>query len=278
MTDLFMIDDIIKTALREDVGTGDITTNSTIPADKTISGKFIAKECGVVCGLPVVERVFAIVDSEIKLSCNVADGDYVEKGTIIAEVSGPARSILTSERVSLNFLQLMSGIATRTNACVKQVEGTKAMITDTRKTTPGLRVLEKYAVKAGGGHNHRYNLADGVLLKDNHIAAAGGITAAVAAARGNIPHTLKIEVEVENMQMIEEAVACGVDIIMLDNMSVEEMKKAVDFIDGRALVEASGNMGDRDLREVAKTGVDIVSIGALTHTIKAMDISLRFKV
>ncbi|MBR2846653.1 MAG: carboxylating nicotinate-nucleotide diphosphorylase, partial [Clostridia bacterium] len=162
--------------------------------------------------------------------------------------------------------------------CVKQVEGTKAMITDTRKTTPGLRVLEKYAVKAGGGHNHRYNLADGVLLKDNHIAAAGGITAAVAAARGNIPHTLKIEVEVENMQMIEEAVACGADIIMLDNMSVEEMAKAVEYIDGRALVEASGNMGDRDLMEVAKTGVDIISIGALTHTIKAMDISLRFKV
>ena len=278
MTDLFMIDDIIKSALREDVGTGDITTNSTIPADKKISGKFIAKESGVVCGLPVVKRVFEIVDSEIKLSCNVADGDYVEKGDIIAEVSGPARSILTGERVSLNFLQLMSGIATRTNSCVKQVEGTKAMITDTRKTTPGLRVLEKYAVKAGGGHNHRYNLADGVLLKDNHIAAAGGITAAVAAARGNIPHTLKIEVEVENMQMIEEAVACGADIIMLDNMSVEEMAKAVEYIDGRALVEASGNMGDRDLMEVAKTGVDIISIGALTHTIKAMDISLRFKV
>ena len=278
MTDLFMIDDIIKSALREDVGTGDITTNSTIPADKTINGKFIAKESGVICGLPVVKRVFEIVDSEIKLSCNAKDGDFVEKGTIIAEVSGPARSILTGERVSLNFLQLMSGIATRTNACVKQVEGTKAMITDTRKTTPGLRVLEKYAVKAGGGHNHRYNLADGVLLKDNHIAAAGGITAAVKAARGNIPHTLKIEVEVENMQMIEEAVACGADIIMLDNMTVEEMKKAVDFIDGRALVEASGNMGDRDLMEVAKTGVDIISIGALTHTIKAMDISLRFKV
>lgn len=278
MTDLFMIDDIIKSALREDVGTGDITTNSTIPADKEISGKFIAKESGVVCGLPVVKRVFEIVDSCIKLSCNIKDGDYVEKGTIIAEVSGPARSILTGERVSLNFLQLMSGIATRTNACVKQVLGTKAMITDTRKTTPGLRAIEKYAVKAGGGHNHRYNLADGVLLKDNHIAAAGGITAAVKAARGNIPHTLKIEVEVENMQMIEEAVACGADIIMLDNMTVEEMAEAVKFIDGRALVEASGNMGDRDLMEVAKTGVDIISIGALTHTIKAMDISLRFKV
>ncbi len=278
MTDLFMIDDIIKSALREDVGTGDITTNSTIPADKEISGKFIAKEHGVVCGLPVVERVFAIVDSEIKLSCKAKDGDYVEKGDIIAEVSGPARSILTGERVSLNFLQLMSGIATRTRLCVKQVEGTKAMITDTRKTTPGLRAIEKYAVKAGGGHNHRYNLADGVLLKDNHIAAAGGITAAVKAARGNIPHTLKIEVEVENMQMVEEAVSCGADIIMLDNMTIDEMAAAVKFIDGRALVEASGNMGDRDLMEVAKTGVDIISIGALTHTIKAMDISLRFKV
>lgn len=276
MTELFMIDDIIKTALREDVGTGDITTNSTIPADKKTKGKFIAKESGVVCGLSVVKRVFEIVDDEIKLSCKVKDGDFVEKGEIIAEVSGPARSILTGERVSLNFLQLMSGIATRTNACVKQVAGTNAMITDTRKTTPGLRVLEKYAVKAGGGHNHRFNLSDGVLLKDNHIAAAGGITAAVTAARKNIPHTLKIEVEVENMQMIEEAVACGADIIMLDNMSIEQMAEAVRYIDGRALVEASGNMGDRDLMEVAKTGVDIISIGALTHTIKAMDISLRF--
>lgn len=277
MNNHFMTDEIIKNALREDIGTGDITTNSTIPTDKQISGSFIAKESGVICGIFIVERVFALIDSEIKMNIHFGDGAFVEKGAVIAEISGNARSILTGERVALNFLQLLCGIASRTRECVEKVKGTNAMIADTRKTTPGLRVLEKYAVKIGGGSNHRYNLSDGVLLKDNHIKAAGGITAAVAAARSSIPHTLKIEVEVENQQMVEEALLAGADIIMLDNMSLEEMEKAVKLINKRAVVEASGNMGDKDLLTVAKTGVDIISIGALTHTISAMDISLRFK-
>lgn len=272
----FLLDDIIKNALKEDIGTGDITTQSTIPNDKQISGRFIAKEDGVVCGVSVVKRVFELLDNEISIKILCNDGSLVKKGGIIAEVSGRAASILTGERVALNFFQHLSGIATYTRRCVDEVKGTKAMITDTRKTTPGLRVLEKYAVKTGGGSNHRFNLSDGVLIKDNHINAAGSITAAVSAARANIPHTLKIEVEVENHQMVEEAVACGADIIMLDNMSIEEMEREVGFINGRALVEASGNMGEKNLLEVAKTGVDIISIGTLTHTVKAMDISLRF--
>lgn len=276
MTNLFMVDDIIKNALKEDIGTGDITTEATIPSDKFINGRFIAKESGVICGAFIAQRVFALIDSEISMKIFYNDGSYVEKDTVIAEISGKAQSILTGERVALNFIQLLSGVATRTRKCVDEVKSTKAMITDTRKTIPGLRVLEKYAVKTGGGCNHRYNLSDGVLLKDNHIKAAGSIKAAVELARKNIPHTLKIEVEVENDQMIAEAISCNVDIIMLDNMSIEEMGKAVKFINGRALVEASGNMGEKNILEVAKTGVDIISIGALTHTVKCMDISLRF--
>lgn len=276
MLDLKIIDDLIARAMREDIGTGDITTLSTIPADKSSNGRFIAKEAGVVCGLPVVERVFAWVDPSVKLTVKKAEGSRVEKGDIIAEISGPAVSVLTGERVALNFLQRLSGIATRTAECVKAVEGTGAKITDTRKTTPGLRVLEKYAVRTGGGSNHRYNLADGVLIKDNHIAAAGGIRPAVEAARRLAPHTLKIEVEVENMAMLQEALDCRADIIMLDNMNLEQMTEAVKAVAGRALVEASGNMGDKDLRQVAMTGVNLISIGALTHTVRALDISLRF--
>ncbi|MFZ5973823.1 MAG: carboxylating nicotinate-nucleotide diphosphorylase [Bacillota bacterium] len=272
-----LIDPLLAASLQEDIGTGDITTQSTIPEATVISGHFIAKEPGVVCGLPVAARVFALVDTRIVLKPCVSDGDLVEKGSVIAEISGPARGILTGERVALNFLQRLSGIATRTRHCVDAVRGTQAKIADTRKTTPGLRVLEKYAVKTGGGVNHRFNLADGVLIKDNHIGAAGSITKAVEAARKTAPHTLKIEVEVENFDMIDEALACKADIIMLDNMTLEEMAQAVDRIGGRAIVEASGNMGDRDLLAVAKTGVNIISIGALTHTVHAMDISLRFQ-
>ena len=276
MLDCLMLDGILKTALQEDIGTGDITTLSAIPADKMISGRFIAKESGVVCGISVSKRVFALLDPEIQMQVFVKDGETVEKGTVIAEISGRAQAVLTGERVALNFLQRLSGIATRTHTCVEAIAGTKAVIADTRKTTPGLRVLEKYAVKTGGGSNHRHNLSDGVLIKDNHINAAGGIRTAVEAVRKNAPHTLKIEVEVENQAMIEEALACRTDIIMLDNMTLDAMKAAVDFIGGRALVEASGNMGDKDLRTVAETGVDIISIGALTHSVRALDISLRF--
>lgn len=271
-----LLDDLIRTALREDIGTGDITTLSTVPADQTASGRFLAKADLVVCGIAVVSRVFALIDDAVKLTVHAEDGLFVPKGTVIAEISGNARSILTGERVALNFLQLLSGIATRTKTCVDAVRNTRAQITDTRKTTPGLRVLEKYAVRTGGGSNHRFNLSDGVLIKDNHIQAAGGITEAVTAARQSIPHTLKIEVEVENAAMVDEALSCHADIIMLDNMNLAEMTAAVEQIRGRALVEASGNMGDKDLLAVAMTGVDLISIGALTHTITAADISLRF--
>ncbi len=271
------LNDLIEKALKEDVGTGDITTLSTIPADKTITGRFIAKESGILCGVDVVRAVFAFVDPSIELNFSYKDGDKIVKGEVIATVSGLARSILTGERLALNLLQHMSGVATRTSEAVEKVQGTHARIADTRKTTPGLRVLEKYAVKCGGGSNHRFNLADGVLIKDNHIEAAGGITAAVEMARKNIPHTLKIEVEIETFEQLEEALAAGADIIMLDNMSNEDMKKAVEIVNGRAITEASGNMGEKDLRAVAETGVDLISIGALTHSVKALDISLKFK-
>ncbi len=269
-------DELIKRALTEDIGTGDITTLATVGPEAKINGRFLAKEEGVVCGLDIVSRVFALVDETVGLKALCRDGDRVKKGDVIAKISGRAQSILTGERVALNFLQRLSGIATRTRKAVDEIEGTNAVIADTRKTTPGLRVLEKYAVRTGGGSNHRFNLADGILIKDNHIRAAGGITQAVTKAREQAPHTLKIEVEVESFEQIDEALACKADIIMLDNMTVEDMKRAVGIIARRALTEASGNMGDKNLLEVAQTGVDIISIGALTHTVRAMDISLRF--
>lgn len=271
-------DDVIKTALKEDIGNGDITTAATVAPGKKACGNFLAKEDGVICGLPVMKRVFALLDDDVVVNPKVEEGAWVQKGDLIAGISGPAQAILTGERVALNLLQLLSAIATRTRLAVNEVAGTKAVIADTRKTTPGLRNLEKYAVRIGGGSNHRFNLADGILIKDNHISAAGGISVAVANAKKVASHLLKIEVEVETFSQIEEALCCSVDVIMLDNMSIEEMQKAVTLIDGRALVEASGNMGKKDLKEVAKTGVDIISIGALTHSIKAMDISLRFTV
>ena len=270
------LDDFLISALKEDIGTGDITTESCVPASAVSHGFFKAKAEGVVCGVDVLRRVFALIDPAVKVTVLVEDGGRVKKGDIIAEIEGASRSILTGERVSLNLLQHMSGIATATAEASASVAGTKARIADTRKTTPGLRVLEKYAVKIGGGSNHRFNLSDGVLIKDNHIVAAGGIRNAVEAVRKNIPHTLKIEVETETMEQVKEALDAGADIIMLDNMTVPQMKEAVDFIAGRAKTEASGNMGERDLREVAETGVDIISIGALTHTVRALDISLKF--
>ena len=277
MYNQFFSDKLIRSALAEDIGTGDITTQSTVDEGMKIRGRFIAKEAGVICGLPVVRRVFEMLDYSVAFNPLCEEGGAVEKGSVIAEISGPARSVLTGERVALNFLQRLSGIATRTHHAVEEIAGTKAVIADTRKTTPGLRVLEKYAVRTGGGSNHRFNLADGVLIKDNHIRAAGGISAAVARAKARAPHTLKIEVEVETFEQLQEALASGADIIMLDNMSLEDMKKAVEITQGRALTEASGNMGDKNLRQVAETGVDIISIGALTHTVRAMDISLRFE-
>ncbi|MHB1454700.1 MAG: carboxylating nicotinate-nucleotide diphosphorylase [Saccharofermentanales bacterium] len=277
MTKIFNLDEIIIRALEEDIGNGDITTIATVSEDTRTEGYFIAKEQGVICGLPILKRVYEILDSSINLRLNIKEGESVDKGTVIAVISGNARGILTGERVALNFLQRLSGIATRTREASLQIEGTKAVITDTRKTTPGLRSTEKYAVRIGGGSNHRFNLADGILIKDNHIKAAGGITQAIAKTRQYASHLMKIEVEVETFEQIDEALQAKADVIMLDNMSIEDMKKAVALIDGRALVEASGNMGEKDLRSVAETGVDIISIGALTHSIRAMDISLRFR-
>ena len=277
ITSVPSVAELIKRALEEDAGNGDITTTSTIPENAVAYGKYIAKEDGVLCGMPVVRAVFDELDETIELDVKFPEGAHFKKGDVLAEVKGDARSVLTGERVGLNLLQHMSSIATKTAEAVAKVEGYKAKITDTRKTTPGLRYLEKLAVRVGGGTNHRYNLSDGVLIKDNHIVAAGSITAAVTAARNAVPHTLKIEVEVETFEQLHEALEAGADIIMLDNMSCEDMAKAVKIVDGRAKTEASGNMGDRDLREVAETGVDIISIGALTHSVKALDISLKFK-
>ena len=273
-----MLDKLIMNALSEDVGTGDITTESTIPETARAHGLYKAKESGVLCGIGVAERVFELIDRDIEFTPLKRDGDRIEKGEIIAEVRGKAANVLTGERVGLNLMQRMSGIATRTAEAVAQVEGTGAKICDTRKTTPGLRVVEKYAVKVGGGTNHRFNLADGILIKDNHIVAAGSITNAVRAARANAPHTLKIEVEVETFDELNEALDVGADIIMLDNMSCEDMKKAVGIVNGRAVTEASGNMGDRNLKEVADCGVDLISIGALTHSVRSLDISLKFRI
>ncbi len=270
------LDKLILDALSEDLGTGDITTESCIPADAVSTGFFRAKMDGVFCGMAVLERVFRLVDEKVAVTPLVSDGDRVKKGENIAKITGPSRSVLCGERVALNLVQHMSGIATATRKAVEAVEGTGAVIVDTRKMTPGLRVLEKYAVKAGGGRNHRFNLADGILIKDNHIVAAGGIAQAIEAVRRTAPHTLKIEIECETAAQVQQALDAGADIIMLDNMSVEDMRACVRLIDRRAVTEASGNMGERDLREVAETGVDIISIGALTHSVAALDISLKF--
>ncbi|MBR6545717.1 MAG: carboxylating nicotinate-nucleotide diphosphorylase [Clostridia bacterium] len=269
---------LLRDALREDIGTGDITTLSVIDSDRQGYGRYIAKEDGVLCGMDVVEAVFRMLDPSVVLTRHMEDGASFARGDVLAEVRGNAVSILSGERVGLNLLQHLSGVATRTREAVDTVAGTSAQIVDTRKTTPGMRVLEKYAVRVGGGSNHRFNLADGVLIKDNHIVAAGSITEAVRAAKRRAPHTLKVEVETETMEQVDEAIAAGADIIMLDNMDNETMRAAVERVAGRALTEASGNMGERDLRSVAETGVDLISIGALTHSVRALDISLKFVV
>jgi nicotinate-nucleotide pyrophosphorylase (carboxylating) len=268
---------IIENALAEDVNTGDITTICTVPQGTKITGRFLAKGRGVLCGEDVVKAVFAYMDDGIQVDFHFHDGDSAKPGDVIADIGGNAASILTGERIALNLWQHLSGIATRTRAAVDLVKGTGVKILDTRKTTPGLRVLEKYAVRVGGGRNHRFSLADGILIKDNHIQAAGGITNAVNAARGRAPFTLKIEVEAETMQQVREALEAKADIIMLDNMTMEQMKEAVALIDHRAVVEASGNMAQRDLREVAAAGVDCISIGDLTNHVHPLDISLKLK-
>lgn len=276
MIDKQQIVKFIKMAIAEDVGFGDITTMSTVPEGTIISGRFIAKSQGVLCGTDIAKAVFGYIDPAVQLSFFNKDGDAVKKGDVIAEIKGCAHSILKGERIALNMLQRLSGIATKTSEAVSKVDGFPVKILDTRKTTPGLRVFDKYAVRVGGGFNHRFNLSDGILIKDNHIKAAGGIRKAVEAARGFAPHTLKIEVETETLDEVREALNCSADIIMLDNMSVELMREAVKIINKNALVEASGNMDEKDLKEVASTGVDLISIGALTNYIKPLDISLKF--
>ena len=270
------LDEFLLSSLREDIGTGDVTATCCVPEDAKSKGFFKAKQPGIICGLDILRRVFELLDPTITVTPKMCDGDRVSAGNIIAEISGKSRSILTGERTALNIMQHMSGVATRTAEAVNAVAGTNAKIVDTRKTMPGFRVLDKYAVRTGGGSNHRFNLSDGVLIKDNHIAAAGGITNAVNLAKNNCPQTLKIEVETENLEMVKEALSAGADIIMLDNMTPEAMAEAVKFINGRALTEASGNMGERDLKTIADTGVDFISIGAITHSVKALDISLKF--
>jgi len=272
----FSTENIIKSALAEDIAYGDITSEICVSADKRANGYFTAKENGIICGTEILCDTFHIIDNEIDISLKVKDGDKVEKGDVIAEISGSARHILMGERTALNFIQHLSGIATKTFCAVQSVKGFGARITDTRKTTPGLRTLEKYAVRMGGGTNHRFGLSDGILIKDNHIAAAGGITPAVKAAKHHAPHTLKIEVETSDIGEVEEALEAGADIIMLDNMTIQQIKEAVEKIGGRAMTEASGNMGEKDIKTVAATDVDIISIGALTHSAPALDISLKF--
>ena len=268
---------IIQNALREDIGTGDITTLSTVNSRKKGRALAVAKDDFIVAGMDVFEETFQSVDQNIKVKKLIKDGCPAKKGDILAEVSGSLSGILHAERVSLNLLQRMCGIATLTSQYVKAVRGTRAKILDTRKTAPGLRVLDKLAVKLGGGTNHRIGLYDGVLIKDNHIEAAGSITAAVKAVRKNLSRSMRIEVETKNIPEVREALSCGVEIIMLDNMTIPVMKKAVALVAGRALLEASGNVSLQNVADIAAIGVDFISVGALTHSVKAADISLNIK-
>jgi nicotinate-nucleotide pyrophosphorylase (carboxylating) len=271
---------IVDLALAEDIGGGDVTSEATIPADAWSRATFVAKAPGVLSGLEAAALVFARVDPAIRFTPALRDGDRLTPGATIATVEGPARSLLAGERVALNFLQRLSGVATATASFVEAVAGTNARIVDTRKTTPGLRALEKAAVQHGGGHNHRIGLSDGVLIKDNHLAAVGGpnrVAKAVRLARERAPHTLRIEVEVTTLVELDEALAAAADVVLLDNMTLDQMRQAVATNAGRALLEASGGVTLESVRAIAETGVDIISSGALTHSAPAVDISLEFE-
>jgi nicotinate-nucleotide pyrophosphorylase (carboxylating) len=264
----------IRRALEEDIGPGDITTSLLIPDEDIARGRFIAKGSFILAGIPFAQEAFRILNPSMKWTPFFADGDKIRKGDTIAEISGKTRTILTGERVSLNILQRLSGIATLTNSYVERIHGLKARIVDTRKTVPGMRFMEKYAVRIGGGHNHRFGLFDGILIKNNHITAVGSISEAVNRAK--IAHHLaKVEIEVENLRDLITAVEAGADIVMLDNMSVTDMEKAVQTIQGKLLLEASGGITLDNVREIAGTGVDMISVGALTHSAPAVDISLQ---
>lgn len=269
------VDDYILNALKEDITSEDVTTNAIMPEFKMGKAELICKESGVICGLSVFERTFQLLDEKSRFETDCKDGDWVEKGQIIGKIIGDIRVLLSGERTALNYLQRMSGIATFTRDLAKELEGSKTVLLDTRKTTPNMRPFEKYSVLVGGGKNHRYNLSDGILIKDNHIGAAGSITKAVEMARAYAPFVRKIEVETENLAMVQEALDAGADIIMLDNMDNETMRKAVAMTAGKAVTECSGNVTKERLREIADIGVDYVSSGALTHSAPIMDISLK---
>lgn len=272
-----VLNESLKRWLEEDIGMGDVTTMTTIPSDSMSKGIIHVKDIGVIAGLPVAKAVFAQVDPQLRFEAKASDGEAVTKGTVIAEVTGSTQSILLGERLALNLLQRMSGIATRTSQFVARLEGLSVRLADTRKTTPGHRMLEKYAVRIGGGYNHRFGLYDAVMIKDNHIKGAGGLVQAIEAARAHIPHTMKIEVEVESFLQLDEALSAGPDIIMLDNMAPEQMKEAVQRIKSKAphiIVEASGNVSLDNVRTVAETGVDVIAVGRLTYSVQSLDISL----
>lgn len=269
------VDPLILGALKEDITSEDVSTNSVMPHPQAGEVDLICKQDGIICGLQVFERVFTLLDEDTKVEFFVQDGEEVKAGLLMAKVHGDIRTLLCGERTALNYLQRMSGIATYTHEVASLLAGSKTKLLDTRKTTPNNRIFEKYAVRTGGGNNHRYNLSDGVLLKDNHIGAAGGVKQAIAAAKEYAPFVRKIEVEVENQHMVEEAVEAGADIIMLDNMDTDALKKAIAFINGRAEIEVSGNVTKENIARLVDLGVDFISSGALTHSAPIMDISLK---
>lgn len=273
----FYVDEVIKNAIKEDINYIDTSADLVLDEKDMTTAYFEAKAEGVLCGLDVALRVFELLDKDFSAKVYIRDGEKVKKGDIIADLTGHTVMLLKGERTALNLLQHMSGIATMTNRAVTLCEGTNASVADTRKTLPGLRAIQKYAVTVGGGRNHRYNLSDAVMLKDNHIDACGSITKAVEKCRERLGHMVKIEVETRNLDEVAEALSTGVEVIMLDNMNCETMKKAVEMTNGKALLEASGNITDETIRSVAETGVDIISIGALTHSVKAFDISMKIK-
>ncbi len=275
VTTLLNADPLILQALREDISSEDVTTNAIMPEAKMGEAQLICKEDGVIAGLPIFKRTFELLDEATEVDLKVKDGDAVKKGELLAVVKGDIRVLLSGERTALNYLQRMSGIATYTSKVAALLEGSKTKLLDTRKTTPNNRLFEKYAVKVGGGYNHRYNLSDGVLIKDNHIGAAGSVAEAVKRAKDYAPFVRKIEVEVENLEMVKEAVEAGADIIMLDNMSHEQMKEAIAIIDGRAETECSGNITKENVKAISDLGVDYVSSGALTHSAPILDVSLK---
>lgn len=277
MLNQFYVDEIIKKAISEDINYIDVSADYLIPENQRNDSYFVAKADGVLCGLSVAMRVFELLDGTFSYTAYKKDGDEVKKGDVIVEFSGKTACLLKGERTALNLIQHMSGIATMTRKAVKLCEGTNASVTDTRKTLPGLRALQKYAVVCGGGKNHRYNLSDGAMLKDNHIDACGGISKTVEVLRSKLGHMVKIEVETRNFDEVKQAVEAGADIIMLDNMTNEEMAECVKYIDGRAKTEASGSVTLETIADVAKTGVDIISMGAITHSVKAFDISMKMK-